>query len=398
MTGNSAEEAARETAAQNATQNGGGTGAPPRPVSAFELFFDLVFVFSLTRVTGLVIEHPTPVGVIRGLLVLALLWWAWGAYAWLTNAVATTTVAARVVVLAAMGAMLVVAVAVPQAAGRNALPFAVGYLAVRVLHVVLFAVAGGANRAAVLKLAPGNLAASVALVIGAFTATEVQLALWVVAVAIDYGTPLITGVGGFTVHAAHFSERHALFMIIALGESIVAVGLGILNGAGSISGIQAGGVLLAVAAIGGLWWAYFDREAGLDGHALETASGPARARLARDLFSYLHLPLVAGIVLVAVGLEGVMTHPEDELHGVHPYGLGGGTTLFLLGLGAIAGRRGHRPRLDHLAGGLVCLGLIPVAAHVPAIISLALLVIVLVVIAAVDRSPMRQELPRIGAF
>jgi low temperature requirement protein LtrA len=360
-------------------------------VSPFELFFDLVFVFSLTRVTALVIEHPTPAGVVRGLLVLALLWWAWGAFAWLTNAVATTTVAARVVVLAAMGAMLVVAVAVPQASGSDAVPFALGYLAVRILHVVLFAVAGGANRAAVLRLAPGNLAASAALVVGAFTSSDAQLALWVLAVAVDYGTPLITGVGGFTVHAAHFSERHALFMIIALGESVVSVGLGGQHGGGSASVIRAGGILLAVAAIGGLWWAYFDREAELDERALDAAAGPDRSRLARDLFSYLHLPLVTGIVLVAVGLEGAMAHPQEHLHGIHPYGLGGGASLFLLGLAAIAVRRGHRPRLDHLAGGLACLGLIPVAGHVPAVVAVGLLVVLLGVVAVVDRSRIRSE-------
>lgn len=364
---------------------------PERPVSPFELFFDLVFVFSLTQVTALVIGHPTVAGVIRGLLVLALLWWAWGAYAWLTNAVLTNSVAARAVVLGAMGAMLVVAVAVPQASGRDALAFALGYLVVRVLHLVLFAVAGGANRAAILRLAPGNLAASCLLIAGVFTPTEVQMGLWALAVAIDYGTPLITGVGGFTVHAGHFFERHALFVIIALGESVVAVGLGVLHGEGAITITLAGAILLAVAAVGGLWWAYFDWEAGLNHRVLAEAFGPVRAHLARDLFSYLHLPLIVGIVLVAVGLEGVMSHPLEHLHGVYPYGLGGGAAVFLLGLGAVSGRRGHRPRYDHLVGGIVCLGLIPAAIYLPAMVALAMLVGILAIVAVVDRSRIRSE-------
>ncbi len=359
---------------------------PPRPVSSFELFFDLVFVFSLTRVTSLVVEHPNAAGIGRGVLVLALLWWAWGAYAWLTNAVDTDSALSRGVVLAAMGAMLIVAVAVPQAFGRDALAFALGYFVVRVLHLVLFAVAGGVNRAAILRLAPGNLAASVLLIVGVFVPTGVQTALWVLAVLIDYGTPLVTGVGGFTVHAAHFFERHTLFMIIALGESVVAIGVGVLHGNAAITPTLAGAILFALAAIGGLWWAYFDWEAGLTERVLANALGPRRAHLARDLFSYLHLPLVAGVAFVAVGLEGVMSHPLEHLHGVYPVTLGGGAALFLLGLSAVSGRRGHRPRVDHLVGGLICLGLIPLASHVPGLASLGVLVLVLLVVALVDRS------------
>jgi low temperature requirement protein LtrA len=357
-----------------------------RSVSHFELFFDLVFVFSLTRVTALIFEEPTAFGVLRGLLVLALLWWAWGAYAWLTNAVDTNGAAARVVVLAAMGTMLVVAVAVPQASGRDALAFALGYLVVRVLHLVLYAVAGGANRAAILRLAPGNLFASVLLIVGVFLPIGIQVALWGLAVLVDYGTPLITGVGGFAVQAGHFFERHALFMIIALGESVVAVGVGVLHGNAAITPLMAVAVVLALGTVGGMWWAYFDWEAGLNLRELYRAQGAIRAHLARDLFSYLHLPLVIGVVFVAVGLEGVMQHPLDPLHGIHQISLGGGAALFLIGLGAVRARRGHRARLDHLLGGAVCLGLIPLATLLPAIVALVILLLVLMVIALVDRT------------
>jgi low temperature requirement protein LtrA len=356
-----------------------------RPVSTFELFFDLVFVFSLTRVTALILEHPDAAGVLRGVLVLAMLWWAWGAYAWLTNAVDTNSAAARGVVLAAMGAMLVVAVAVPQASEGNALPFALGYFVVRVLHLVLFAVAGGANRAAILRLAPGNLAASVLLIIGVFVPTQVQLILWCLAVVIDYGTPIVTGVAGFNVNAGHFFERHSLFMIIALGESVVAVGSGVLRTESTITPLLAAAILLAVAAIGGLWWAYFDWEAALSERELSRALGAQRAHLARDMFSYLHLPLVAGVVFIAVGLENVVSHPLAHMHGVYAAGLGGGAALFLFGLSAISGRRGQRPRVDHLIGGVVCLCLIPGSVVLPGVIALGLLVAVLAVVAVIDR-------------
>lgn len=367
-------------------------------MTAFELFFDLVFVFSLTQVTRLVIEHPDLQGVLRGMLVLALLWWAWGAYAWLTNAVDTDSPSSRLVILTSMGCMLVVAVAVPQASGRDALAFALGYLVVRVLHVLLFAVAGGANRAAILKLAPGNLAASILLIIGVFTSDNIQVLLWTLAVLIDYGTPLITGVGGFNVHAAHFFERHQLFIIIALGESIVAIGVGVLHAEEALTPVVVGAVFLAVLAIGGLWWAYFDWEAALTERVLRNALGSHRAHLARDMFSYLHLLLVVGIVFVAVGLEGVMAHPTQQLHGVQQLGLGAGPALFLLGLSAVSGRRGHRPRIDHLAGAVACLALIPIAAVMPALVTLALLVCILLVIAVMDRSTRIRSHPSVAGL
>jgi low temperature requirement protein LtrA len=293
-----------------------------------------------------------------------------------------------------MGAMLIVAVAVPHASGRDALAFALGYFVVRLLHLVLFAVAGGANRAAILRLAPGNLAASILLIVGVFVPTGVQIALWGLAVLIDYGTPLITGVGGFTVHAGHFFERHGAFIIIALGESVVAIGIGVLQGNEAITLTLAGAVLLALAVIGGMWWAYFDWEARLSEQVLSEALGARRAHLARDMFSYLHLPLVAGIAFVAVGLEHVMLRPFDHLHGIYPLALGGGPAIFLLGLSAVSGRRGHRPRLDHLVGGLTCLALIPAATLLPGIVSLAILMAILTIIAFVDRSRGRMETAR----
>jgi low temperature requirement protein LtrA len=354
----------------------------------FELFFDLVFVFAVTRVTSLVLEHPSGAGLGRGLLVLMLLWWAWGAYAWLTNAVDTNSTSSRAVILAAMGAMLIVAIAVPQASGINALAFALGYFAVRALHLVLFATAGGSqNRAAILRLAPGNLAASVLLIIGVFVPAGVQISLWILAVVIDYGTPLITGVGGFTVHAAHFVERHALIVIIALGESIVSIGAGVLHlEQPRITATIAAAVVLSLGLIGGFWWAYFDREAELTERVLSMAQGARRAHFARDIFSYLHLPLVAGVVFVAVGIEGVMAQPLADLNGVYAICLGGGSALFLAGLGSVRRRRGHRLRLDHLVGVLVCLATIPLASRLPGMLTLAILGVMLFVSALAARS------------
>lgn len=363
------------------------TAGEHAPSSPFELFFDLVFVFAITRVTSLVIEHPTPEGVGRGLLVLALLWWAWGAYTWLMNAVGTERAGARVVILAAMGAMLIVGIAVPEAAGANALAFALAYLVVRALHVVLYAVASGAaNRAAILRLAPGNLAASALLVVGVFTPGAVQLSLWTAAVLIDYGTPVVTGVAGFAVRAGHFLHRHHHVVLIGLGETTVAIGLGVLHSGGRITPGLTASVVLALGAIAGVWWAYFHREVDRTWRVFTATTGAARARMARDLFSYLHLPLFVGIVFLAVGLEAVMADPAATLHGVDALGLGGGVAVFLLGLTAVRARRGDPPLWAHVAGAVVCVLLVPLSCALPGLASLAVLVGVLLAVAGADRA------------
>jgi low temperature requirement protein LtrA len=359
---------------------------PEKKVTPFELFFDLVFVFALTQVTALLIEDSTAVGVLRGVLVLAMLWWAWGSYAWLTNAIEADRPNARLVILTSMASMLVVAIAVPHASGDDALPFALGYFVVRLLHIVLYAVAGGSlNRAAILRIAPGNLTASTLLVIGVFMPSNVQLGLWIAAVLVDYGWPLITGVGGFRVAAAHFYERHHLFVIIALGESLVAFGVGVL-GAEALTGWVVAAIVLSMAAIGGLWWTYFDWEAELTAEVLTEAVDARRAHLARDLFSYLHAPLVLGVVFIAVGLEYVGGHPTDPLEGLYQVSLTGGAALFLFSLGAVRSRRGHRQRIDHIVGALACLGLIPVAGFIPSLATLGALVVVLLGVALTDRA------------
>jgi low temperature requirement protein LtrA len=360
---------------------------PEKPVTRFELFFDLVFVFALTQVTALMVADATATGAMRGVLVLAMLWWAWGAYAWLTNAINADRPSTRLVILSSMAAMLVVGIAVPQASGENALAFALAYFVVRFLHLVLYAVSGGSlNRVAILRLAPGNLTASILLIIGVFAPRNVQLGLWVAAILVDYGTPLITGVGGFRVNASHFLERHHLFFIIALGESIVAIGVGVLSGeALAIDGWLATAIVLSLVAIGGLWWTYFDWEAQLTADVLTEAIDARRAHLARDLFSYLHAPLILGVVFIAVGLKSVSGHPTDPLEGLYQFSLTGGAALFLFSLGAVRGRRGHRQRIDHVVGGLVCLGLIPIAGSIPALATLGALVVVLLGVALTDR-------------
>jgi low temperature requirement protein LtrA len=241
-------------------------------VSNFELFFDLVFVFAFTQVTASVAHEATWSGLGRGVLIFAMLWWAWGAYAWLTNTVPTDEVAPRITILAAMSAMLVVALAVPDAFDASGEAFGLAYALVMILHLVLFSVANATGdramtQRAILRLGWTNLAGAAALIVAGFADGPVQTGLWMATVALTYLGPYLTGVAGFTISPSHFVERHGLIVLIALGESIVAIG------AGEVHDVDWGVAAIALVAI-----AVVLRRPGRAHRA-----GPARRRGARPL-------------------------------------------------------------------------------------------------------------------
>ncbi len=351
-------------------------------VSTLELFFDLVFVFAITQITGAISDDSTAVGLVRGVLMFAVLWWAWGAYAWLTNTVDTAAVAPRVVLLASMAATLVTALAVPTAWGGGGVAFALGYLVVMVLHAALFALAGEspkATRRAILRLAPSNLGAAVLLVAAGLSDGTAQTALWVAAIAISYIGPYISGVAGFTVHPGHFVERHGLIVIIALGESIVAIGAG--TDEFTVDWALAGTSLAVMALLAGLWWDYFTHDADASERALVGVEGHDRARLARDLYSYLHVPLVLGIVFAAVGIHEVLAHHDEALDPVFAGAYAGGVALFFAGLAGIRLRRGDPPGALCVAAVATSLALIPVGAEVDALFTTIALAVVALAVA-----------------
>src|SRR5919107_961445 len=193
-------------------------------VTPLELFFDLVFVFALTQVTGFLADHLTWTGMLQGAALLTVLWWAWGGYSWLTNAVpAEEVIPARLVILTAMAAMLVASLAVPDAFGEYGILFGLAYFVVRLLQVLLYALATGGTpetRRAILRLSPGFLVAPALLIVAGFLDGFAKSALWALALAIDYGVAFVGGVSGFRVHAGHFVERHGLARLIALGRSL----------------------------------------------------------------------------------------------------------------------------------------------------------------------------------
>jgi low temperature requirement protein LtrA len=298
-------------------------------VTPLELFFDLVFVFGITQVTGMMSDDPTWRGLGRGLLVLAALWWAWAAYAWLTNTLEPEEGRVRLAMFTAMAAMLVVALAVPNAFATDGALFGFAYLAVRLLHLVLYTIAGKSDPdllGAVLRMVPSSTLGPAALVAAGFFDGVAQASLWIAALAIDYLGVLIGRGQGFRVSPAHFAERHQLIVIIALGESIVALGIG-------AAGLPLSPRVVAAAVVGfvvvaALWWAYFDVYAVYAQRRLSEVSGVVRARLARDYYSYLHLPMVAGIVLFALGMKKTLEHVTDPLDTVPAVALCGGLSLY----------------------------------------------------------------------
>jgi low temperature requirement protein LtrA len=342
-------------------------------VTPLELFFDLVFVFAITQVTTLLSDDPTWAGLGRGLLVLAALWWAWTAYAWLTNTLDPEEGAPKLAMLAAMGAMLVASLAVPGAFGDDGVIFGVAYLVVRAMHIALYALAGRGDRdllGAVLRMTPSTVVGSTLIIAAGFLDGPVRPALWAIALAIDYGGVLIGSGQGWRVHPAHFAERHGLIVIIALGESIVAIGVG-AKGIPLDAGVITAAVL-GVAAAAAFWWAYFDFFAIRGQQELTRRRGAARASLARDAYSYLHLPLVAGIVLFALGMKKTLEHVGDELELIPALGLYGGSALYLLAYSGLRWRVARRLSTGRLTAAITFLVLVPVATEIPALAALAL--------------------------
>jgi low temperature requirement protein LtrA len=342
-------------------------------VTPLELFFDLVFVFAITQVTGFVSADPSWTRLIEGLAILAVLWWAWESYAWLGNTAGSDEGAVRVVLLSAMAAMLICSLAVPHAFGRDGLVFGVAYFMVRALHLAAYVVVSGGDpqlRRVVIRLASTMLPAALLLILAGALDGTAQALCWVAALTIDYGGLVARGVKGWRVVAGHFAERHGLIIIIALGESIVAVGVG-AEGLELDAGIIAGS-LLGIAVAGALWWAYFDVVAIVAERRLRRAPPDEQVRIARDSYTYLHLPMVAGIVLSAVGVKKTLAHVGDELHDVPALALCGGVALYLLALSALKRRNIGSFNVPRLVAAAALVALVPVARVVPALVALAL--------------------------
>ncbi|MFI8324001.1 low temperature requirement protein A [Streptomyces sp. NPDC085529] len=361
-------------------------------VTPAELFFDLVFVYAITQVTALMAAAPSPVRMAGGMVVLALLWWCWCCFAWLGNVVRADSGGLFGVLVTVMAVVLIVSFAVPEvfADAPGGLPaplvFVLCYGAVRVLHLVSYWLSAPGDavlrrtlrRTALLSVLPPL----VLLLIGSAYTGRAQLLLWLGAVAVDYGGIYVTGSSGWRINSpGHFAERHGLIVIIALGESIVAMGVGVSGFPLTLAvlGAATAGLLLSAA----LWWLYF-RQLGTGAeHRLAALEGDDRTRFARDVYTFLHLPLVAGVVLCALGMKKVLQQVADTghyglaepLHGVVAWSLPGGVGVFLLGAAAIGWRSSGRPPVALAAGGAAGLLAGPLVGLVPGLVALPALAV-----------------------
>jgi low temperature requirement protein LtrA len=316
-------------------------------VTPLELFFDLVFVFALTQVTAFMADELSWQGILRGALVLMLLWWAWTGYAWLANVASAEERPIKLAILSGMSAMFVLALCIPEAfddapGGLDGpVVLAICYLLFRLMHLVMFLIISREDprlRSQVYRFAPSVIASGAVLLVASQFEGWQQTALWVLALVADYLGTALGGFSGWRVPSpGHFSERHGLIVIVALGESIVAIGVGVAKE--PISWVIIAASVLGLLLSSAMWWAYFDVSALLGEHALATEPQETRARLARNAYSFAHAPLALGIILVAFGLKEVLVYVSDSSHHsltdplprVALAALVGGVVLYLLG-------------------------------------------------------------------
>ena len=366
-------------------------------VTPLELFFDLIFVFAITQVTGLIYDDPTWAGLAKGLLVIGVVWWAWAAYAWLTNTIDPEEGEVRIVMFGAMGAMLIASLAVPDAFGDDALLFACAYAAVRIAHLVLYAVAGRGDPellGAIARLGAGSAIGITLLFVAAGLDGPAQTAVWAIALLVDFAGAYVGGGRGWHLEAGHFAERHALIIIIALGETIVALGLG------ATTDLDAGVVVAAALGLSiaaALWWAYFDVVAIVAERHLREAKGRAQLTMARDSYSYLHLPMVAGIILLAVGVKKTFAGIGEPLATVPAVALCGGVALYLLAHILFRLRNVRTLNRQRLVVAAFLLALLPLAVEIPALATLSIvtaLCIGLIAYEAIRFSEARERVRR----
>jgi low temperature requirement protein LtrA len=298
-------------------------------VSTVELFFDLVFVFTITQLTGILHDDATARGVGRVALVLGIVMWMYGGFAWLTNAVTPRSGVARLLVLASMLGFFVMALAIPTAFGTSGVAFALGYLVVTMVHAGMFLMSPRGSPAGIVRIIPGNLAGAGLVLAAAWAEGHVDWFLWAAAIVVMYAWPWIVGLQSFTVRPAHFVERHGLLVIIVLGESVIAVGLGADGLAVDAELVLAAGLGLVLAAA--MWWTWFDGEDERGARALAALPEESRAFAALGAFGYAFIPLLGGVVLMAAGAEEAIGHLDEDLDHAGAWFLGGGVAVFLAG-------------------------------------------------------------------
>ncbi len=368
-----------------------------RRTSYLELFFDLVFVFAITQVTVLLVEDTSAAGFARSTLVLGMVWWAWSGYTWMTNAVDIGSMAVRVLFLVATLASFFMALAVPDAFQDEGLWFVVPYFVVRLLQVGIYLWGLREDPAylrAFARLAPWFVIAPAIALAGGFFDGPARTALWALSLAIDVGSTLALGrENDFRISPAHFAERYALFIIIALGESIVAIGVGAAQIPRDATFALA--VVVAFTGVAGLWWAYFDFTALVIERALRLTPPRKQGPFARDVFTLVHFGPVLGIILYAVAAKKTLAHPSDPLTAAGRWALGIGVAAYLGSFALGRYRAIHRVAVERVAGALAALAAAATLRSLDAIVLLALVVAILLVATAAESIRLRDVRARV---
>jgi len=304
--------------------------APAERVRTLELFFDLVFVFTITQVAAVLTAAPDGTGLVRTVALLGLVWWMYGGYAWLTNSLDLARTWPRVLLLTGMGAYFVMSLAVPRFFddGPFGLALGVAYLVVVVVHAVGFL--GTSGRAGITRIGPLNILGALLVVVAGIVPPDARVWVLLGAVVVAWSSPVFVGVGGFTVGAGHFVERHGLALIILLGESIIAVGTA-ASDKGQVLVVVAGS-LLALAVSAGMWWLYFDREEEDSQELLDRMPPDRRGRAALASFGHSYLLIITGVTVAAVGMKKAVTYLNEPLHGFPLWLMPLGLAAYLLGL------------------------------------------------------------------
>jgi low temperature requirement protein LtrA len=368
-----------------------GTDGVSQRASSLELFYDLVFVFAITQVSHLLLVHLTWTGVLQSLIVLFAVYWSWNYTTWTTNELDTETISVRLLLLGLMLVSLLMSVAIPQAFDSYALLFAASYVAIQIgRHFFLTFVAadgGTVERERAGRILTWFVVVGVLWIAGALVDGTGRYALWLVALTLDYSAPLVTyWVPGrrrlppetWHVGTEHFAERFGLFIILALGESIVITGATTSDLVLKPERIAA--FIMAFLASAAIWWLYFTSVAALGEHYLEVAD--SRTTLARDAYTYLHVVFVAGIILSAVGDELVIAHPIEILPPYEVAAVAAGPAIYLLAHALFGHRLTGTWYRSKIFGTLACVAAGFAGLFVPALALAGALIVVLVAVIA----------------
>jgi low temperature requirement protein LtrA len=380
-----------------------GTGPRSTRVTNLELFYDLVFVFAITQVSHLLLEELTWANAGRATVVLLAVWWSWNYTAWVTNELDPEATVVRLMIVALMLGSLLLAVAIPEAFGGRALLFAGSYVAIQVgRHTFLAFVAGGKDtvqRRRAVPILVWFIAAGIFWIAGALADGEARTILWLIALAIDYVAPLVTfwlpvrvhiGMDAWNVGTSHFAERFQLFVIIALGESIVLTGE--TTSHLHLDAARIGAFATAFLATAAFWWLYFNYVATIAERRLELAAN--RTIVARDAYTYLHVVMIAGVILSAVGDELVIAHPTEMLSTAEILAVVGGPVLYLAAHVLFRWRIAGTFGLRRAVGMVACVAAIAVGLVAPALVLGATLLAILVAVIGAEQYMGRRRAQR----